>query len=192
MASTSTHAAPIASFADTPVRRAGLILAGVGLIALAAKVQVPFYPVPMTLQTLALMAIFAASGMRLSLEIVLAYLAVGLMGLPVFAGPLAGPLYFTGPTGGFLMGFVGAAVIVGAAADRGFTKRPVALFGAMLAGATVIFSLGFVWLGFVFTTSTGATLGASYAFANGVVPFVLGDLVKILLATVAVTAIARR
>lgn len=192
MDSISSLAAPIGQFAQTPVRRAGLVLAGVTIIALGAKAQVPFWPVPMTLQTLALMTIFALSGFRLSMEIILAYLAVGLMGLPVFAGPLAGPAYFAGPTAGYLTGFVGAAAIVGAAADRGLTRRPIAMFAAMLAGAGIIFGLGFAWLGFLFTTSTGATLGADYAFTNGVLPFVLGDLVKIAIAALAVAGVSKQ
>ncbi len=178
----TTTTAPIGQLASSPIRRIALVAAGIGLITLGAKVQVPFWPVPMTLQTLALMVVFAASGMRLSLEIVLGYLALGLIGLPVFAGPLAGPLYFAGPTAGFLLGFVGAAVIVGWAADRGLTRRPLALLGAMLAADVLIFVLGFLWLGFLFNTSSGQTLGADVAFANGVKPFILADLVKLALA----------
>ena len=185
-----TLSAPIGQFAVTPLRRVGLIVAGVGIVALGAKAQVPFWPVPMTLQTLALMTVFALSGFRLSLEIITAYLVVGLMGLPVFAGALAGPMYFVGPTAGYLLGFVGAAGIVGLAADRGLTRRPMGLFAAMLAGSGVIFGLGFLWLAFLFTTSAGSTLGAEYAFTNGVLPFVLGDLVKIALATLAATGIS--
>lgn len=190
----TTSASPtlIGQFATSPIRHIALVLAGVALITLGAKIQVPFWPVPMTLQTLALMVIFAASGMRLSLEIILGYLALGLAGVPVFAGAAAGPLYFAGPTAGFLLGFVGAALIVGWAADQGTARRPLALFGAMLAGDAVIFALGFLWLGFLFTTSSGATLGADVAFASGVKPFVLADLVKLALAVVIVTGIGRR
>jgi len=188
----SAHSSPIGQLASSPIRRVALIVAGVGLLTLSAKIQVPFWPVPMTLTTLALMFVVGTSGLRLSLEIVLAYLAVGLVGLPVFAGPFAGPLYFAGPTGGFLIGYIAAAVIVGWAADRGLTKRPVGLFGAMLAGDVAIFALGFFWLGFLFTTSTGQTLGADIAFAKGVQPFILGDLVKIAVAAVAVSGIKHR
>jgi len=182
----------VGQFATSPARHIGLVLAGVALITLGAKVQVPFWPVPMTLQTLALMVIFAASGMRLSLEIIFAYLALGLIGVPVFAGASAGPLYLAGPTAGFLIGFVGAAMIVGWAADQGMARRPLALFGAMVAADVVIFALGFLWLGFVFTTSSGATLGAGVAFASGVKPFVLADLVKLVLAVVVITGLGRR
>ncbi|MGR3290389.1 MAG: biotin transporter BioY [Paracoccaceae bacterium] len=182
----------VGQLASSPVRRIALVAAGVAIIAIGAKIQVPFWPVPMTLQTLALMVVFAASGMRLSLEIILAYLAVGLAGLPVFAGPAAGPIYFAGPTVGFLIGFVAAAAIVGWAADRGMSRRPLALFGVMLSADIVIFALGFLWLGFVFTTSSGQTLGAGVAFKSGVQPFVLADIVKLVLAVVVVTGIGRR
>ena len=190
--STATTQTLVGQFATSPARRIGLVLAGVALITIGAKVQVPFWPVPMTLQTLALMMIFAASGMRMSLEIIFAYLALGLIGVPVFAGASAGPLYLAGPTAGFLIGFVAAALIVGWAADQGMARRPLALFGAMLAADVVIFALGFLWLGFVFTTSSGATLGAGVAFASGVKPFVLADLVKLVLAVVVITGLVRR
>lgn len=184
--------APLKILASSPIRRTVLIAAGVGLITLGAKLQVPFWPVPMTLTTLALMLVIGASGMRLGLQIVLAYLALGLVGLPVFAGPAAGPLYFAGPTGGFLLGFAAAALIVGRATDLGITKHPLALFGTMLAADAVVFAMGFIWLGFLFTTSAGSTLGADYAFANGVKPFILGDIVKIALAAIAVSGLRMR
>ncbi len=182
----------VGALASSPIRRIALVLAGVGLITLGAKTQVPFWPVPMTLQTLALMLVFAASGLRLSLEIILAYLAIGLAGMPVFAGAAAGPAYFMGPTAGFLLGFVGAAIIVGTAADRGLVRRPVALFGAMLTADVLIFALGFLWLGFLFTTSSGSTLGAGYAFGKGVQPFILADLAKLVLAVLLISGIWHR
>lgn len=189
---TPTSPALLGQYAKTPVAHIAIVAAGVGLIALGAKVQIPFWPVPMTLQTLAIMMVFAVGGLRLSVEIILAYLALGLVGVPVFAGPVAGPLYFMGPTAGFLLGFVAAAFIVGAAVDRGLARRPLALFGTLLTAEAVIFTLGFLWLGFLFTTSSGQTLGAQSAFANGVKPFILADLVKIVLATLLVTGFHRR
>ncbi len=186
---TTVSSSLVGQLASSPMRRIAIVAAGVGLITLGAKTQVPFWPVPMTLQTLALMVVFAASGLRLSLQIIFAYLALGLAGLPVFAGPAAGPAYLMGPTAGFLLGFIGAAAIVGTAADRGLTRRPLALFGAMLTADALIFSLGFLWLGFLFTTSSGSTLGANYAFTKGIQPFILADLVKLVLATLIITGI---
>ncbi len=162
------------------------------ILAISAKIQVPFWPVPMTLQTLALFAIAAAFGMRLAVATVLLYLAEGLVGLPVFAGAAAGPAYFAGPTAGFLAGFLVIAVVVGLAADHGWSRSPFKLFAAMFAGDIILFALGFLWLGFVFVSpKNGTTLGAATAFAVGVQPFVLADLVKIALATALLPALWR-
>ncbi|MEL7429503.1 MAG: biotin transporter BioY, partial [Pseudomonadota bacterium] len=97
---------------------ASLVLFGVSLIAISAKIQVPFWPVPMTLQSLAIAGLAAAYGLRLGMATIIAYLAAGYMGVPVFAGAVAGPLYFVGPTAGFLAGFVVLTAIVGFVADR--------------------------------------------------------------------------
>lgn len=167
-----------------------LTLAGIAIITVSAKIQVPFWPVPMTLQTLAIMAIFATFGMRLGLATILGYLAAGFAGLPVFAGPIAGPLYFAGPTAGFLAGFVIAAVIVGYAADKGWSKSAFKMFGAMLIADIAIFALGFAWLGFMYVSAkSGTTLGAATAFKFGVQPYVIADLVKIAIASGLVAAL---
>jgi len=168
-----------------------LVAFGVAAIAISAKIQVPFYPVPMTLQTLAIMAIAAAYGSRLGVATVIAYLAAGFAGAPVFAGPLAGPAYFAGPTAGFLAGFVLIALIVGKAADRGWAKNPVKLFGTMLFADVLCFILGFVWLGFMFISAkSGTTLGAATAY--GVVSqYFLADFVKIAIAALSVPALAK-
>jgi biotin transport system substrate-specific component len=168
-----------------------LVLAGTALIAVAAKIKVPFFPVPMTLQTLAIMLIAATYGFRLGTLTVLAYLAEGIVGLPVFTNTppsVAGPLYFLGPTGGFLAGFVVLAMVVGAAADRGFDRSIPKLFAAMLAGEVIMMTLGFAWLAWFATLSSGAVgLGVEKALAGGVTPFIWGDLLKIALASMLVT-----
>ena len=167
-----------------------LALAGIALITASAKIQVPFWPVPMTLQTLAIMTVFATFGMRLGLATILGYLAAGFAGLPVFAGPIAGPLYFAGPTAGFLAGFVIAAVIVGYAADNGWSKSAIKMFGVMLIADIAIFALGFAWLGFMYVSQkTGTTLGAATAFKVGVQPYIIADLVKMALASGLVAAL---
>jgi biotin transport system substrate-specific component len=169
-----------------------LVLVGTAFIAIAAKIKVPFYPVPMTLQTLAILTIGATYGFRLGTLTVLAYLAEGLVGLPVFTNTppaVAGPLYFLGPTGGFLAGFVLMAAIVGYAADRGWDRSIPRLAGTMLAGEIVMMALGFAWLAWVAQLSSGATgLGIEKALAGGVTPFILGDLLKLALAALAVPA----
>lgn len=181
---------------ETPALRwawyAFLIVAGSLALTVSAKAQVPFWPVPMTLQTLAIFFIAAAYGRNLAVATIIAYLAQGFAGLPVFAGAAAGPAYFAGPTAGFLAGFVIAAALVGEAADRGFSRNGVKLFGVMLLADAIVFALGFLWLAFMFVSpKTGATLGAATAFNAAVAPFVLGDLVKLALAALMVPAIWR-
>lgn len=169
-----------------------LILAGTALIAIAAKIKVPFYPVPMTLQTLAIMLIAASYGFRLGTVTVVAYLGEGLLGLPVFTNTppeAAGPLYFLGPTGGFLVGFVALAMVVGFLADRGWDRSVVRLFAAILAGQIVLFALGFAWLAWFAQMSSGATgLGVEKAFVAGVKPFIWAGLLKGALAAFLVPA----
>ncbi len=163
-----------------------LVVLGTALLTVAAKVQVPFYPVPMTLQSLAVLLIGAAYGWRLAALTVLAYLGEGLLGLPVFTTtpPLpAGPLYFMGPTGGFLIGFIASAAISGFAVERGLANRPFALFGAMLLGEVVLFAVGLLWLSqFAHLASGSVGLGFAKAWNGAVAPFLLGDLVKTALA----------
>ncbi len=158
-----------------------LVLGGTLLIALAAKVTVPFWPVPMTLQTLAVFVISAAYGRNLAVATVLAYLVEGAIGLPVFATG-AGLAYMAGPTGGYLAGFVVAAAIVGQAADWGFHRNAFVLFGAMMLGEVAILVLGAAWL--------AVLMGGEKALAFGVGPFIVTDVVKIALATAIVRAAA--
>lgn len=169
-----------------------LILAGTALIAIASKIKVPFYPVPMTLQTLAIMLIAASYGFRLGTLTVIAYLGEGLLGLPVFTNTppsVAGPLYFVGPTGGFLAGFVVLAMVVGWAADRGWDRSVMKLFAAIFVGQAILFVLGFVWLAWFAQLSSGAMgLGIEKAFAAGVTPFVWAGLLKAALAAFLVPA----
>jgi biotin transport system substrate-specific component len=169
-----------------------LALVGTAVLALSAKIKVPFYPVPMTLQTFAIMALAAAYGSRLAVVTVVLYLFEGALGLPVFTNTppaVAGPAYFLGPTGGFLIGFVALAWIVGTAADHGWDRSIAKLLAAMVAADVVVFVLGFAWLAWIATLSNGAAgLGIASAFKFGVAPFLLADLLKIALAALAVPA----
>jgi biotin transport system substrate-specific component len=168
-------------------RLAGLVLlaiAGSLLMWVSAKIKVPFYPVPMTLQTLALFGIAAAYGMRLGVAAIALYLIEGAIGLPVFAGTPEkgiGLAYMFGPTGGYLASYMIAAAIVGYAADRGLGRNMFKLFGAMIVAEIVILGLGMAWLAYLF--------GAEKAFAFGVGPFIVTDLVKIALAACLVPAV---
>lgn len=162
----------------------GLTLAAAALIALGAKVQVPFWPVPMTLQTLAVLVIAAGLGPRLGLAAMGAYMAAGLAGLPVFAGSPErglGLAYLAGPTTGFLIGMALSMIVTGALAQgRGLGMRAV----AMLAGTVVIYVPGLIWL--------SAFVPADRLLAVGVAPFILGDMVKIALGALALQAVTRR
>lgn len=167
----------------------GIILAVLGacLLTVSAKVQVPG-PVPMTLQTLAVLALGAVLGCRLAFASVALYLAEGALGLPVFAGtpPLvAGLAYLSGPTAGFLIGFAGAAAFVGLAADRGLIHRPFAFAFILLAAEILIFGAGFLWLAFAANTAAGSSgLGAARAWSAGIQPFWLGEAIKLALGAI--------
>ena len=156
-----------------------LALAGALLITVSAQIKVPFIPVPMTMQTLAVFVIAAAYGLRLGAATVALYLAQGAIGLPVFTGG-AGLAYLAGPTGGFLIGFLAAVIIIGFAVDRGWGSNPLKLFGATLIGAIVLMALGFAWL--------AGIIGVEKAWVAGVQPFLLGELTKVILASALIPA----
>ena len=157
----------------------GIVLAllGSALLTLSAKVQVPFWPVPMTLQSLAVLVIGAAYGARLGAATVLVYITEGALGLPVFANTppaAAGLAYLVGPTGGFLLGFVAAAALVGALAERGWTAGLLRLALAVAAGHVVLFAFGLAWL--------AVLIGPAKAWSVGAEPFLLATLIKTALA----------
>ena len=166
------------------LRNLALAVAGSLLMVAAAKIKVPFWPVPMTLQTLAVLALGAAYGPRLGAATIALYVADGLAGLPVFTNtpPLAaGPLYLAGPTGGFILGFVIAAAVAGWAAARGASL--VRLLGGLLLADLALMVVGCLWLAFGAQMAGGATgVGLAKAFAYGVQPFLLGEALKTALA----------
>ena len=152
-------------------RQALMIVAGVALMTLAAKTQVPFWPVPITLHTLAVMGFAVAFGPRMACAIFIAYLATGAVGLPVFSGSPErgiGLAYMIGPTGGYLAGFLVASWLTGWLAQNGTLLRRVF---AMLAGLVVVYAFGMAWL--------LAFVPAAKVLSLGVAPFIRGDLVKI-------------
>ncbi|MBZ0122534.1 MAG: biotin transporter BioY [Roseovarius sp.] len=166
---------------ETLVKQAGLVLGGSLLIALAAQVSVPFYPVPMTLQTLAILIVGLGFGARLGALTLLAYLAEGAMGLPVFAGGMAAPALI-GPTAGFLAGFVLMAWLAGLAADRGLTRGPVSTALVALAVSAILYIPGVAWPMAVAELAGigGKWVGSSAdaIWTHWVAPFLLGDAVK--------------
>jgi len=162
-----------------PLRLAILALAGTALLTLSAKVQVPFWPVPLTMQTFAVLAIGMAYGWRLGGATLLLYMAEGAAGLPVFAGTPEkgiGLAYMMGGTGGYLLGFVAAAMLTGWLAERGWDRKATTTALAMLLGNIVIYVPGVLWLGALFGWDKPI-------LAWGLTPFLAGDLVKLLLAT---------
>ena len=171
---------PTAKLATT----AGAVLLGVCLLTLSAKIKVPFWPVPMTMQTLAVLMIGMAYGSRMAAGTVLAYLLAGAAGLPVFAGTPErgiGLAYMMGPTGGFLLGFLLAAWVVGFLAERGFDRTLLRCGIAMLIGNALMVLSGVIWL--------AAPLGVAKAIQVGFVPFMYGTMLKVVLGTVAMPVI---
>lgn len=161
-----------------------LAIGGTLLLTVSAKTKVFLGPVDISLQTLAVLLIASAFGMRLAVATLLLYMAQGAMGLPVFQSSPekgVGIAYMLGTTGGYLAGFVAMAAIAGWAADRGLDRNPFRLFGAFMAAEVVMMAMGFAWLALL--------IGADKAWQFGVVPFIVPDLVKAALAASAVPAV---
>ena len=168
------HVGPL----ERPIAR-GMLVVGFALLTwVAAKVSVPLpmTPVPGTLQTLAVLLAGAVLGARAGAVSQASYIFMGMAGLPVFALPGSGPLYLLGPTGGYLVGFMAAAFVVGTVLEK--TGGSGVMRGALafLLGAATIHACGLAWLSVV--------LGdPAEAFRAGVLPFVLFDLAKVVVAT---------
>lgn len=164
----------------------GTVVVGTLLIAVASKINVPTWPVPVTLQTMAVAFLAAAFGWRIGVATVVLYIAEGLAGLPVFAGDAAGPLYALTPAFGFILGFIPMAAIIGWAADAGYSRNFGRLFAAMLLGDVVCFAIGYAWLTvfLVDVKGVGFDAAASMAFQGGVQPFALWDVVKMAFAAI--------
>jgi biotin transport system substrate-specific component len=160
---------------------AALVLGGSLFVALAAQVAIrlPFSPVPVTAQTLAVLLVGALLGSRRGALSMLAYLGQGLIGLPVFAAGAAGPVYALGPTGGYLAGFVAAAYLTGWLAEHGWDRGIGTALLAMLAGNVAIYALGLPWL---------SHYAGAQALALGLLPYLAGDALKLALAAAALPA----
>jgi biotin transport system substrate-specific component len=155
-----------------------LVVVGSLLVGLCAKLKVDIGPVPLTMQTLAVLMIGAAYGSRLGAATMLLYLAGGAAGLPVFAGPpIFGLTHILGPTGGYLISYPIAAGLVGFLAERGFDRSFPRMLAATLLGSAVILILGVLWL--------STFLGMEKAVAVGLMPFIIGDIIKAALAALA-------
>lgn len=171
--------------ASSQIKNIVLALVGSLAIWITAKIQIPFYPVPVTMQTLVVLIIGMAYGPKLGTATLLIYFAQGALGLPVFAGTPEkgiGIAYMFGPTGGYLFGFIPAVILVGYLAKRGWDRSSVKTFIAMVLGNIVIYSFGLLWLGTV--------LGWDKPILEwGLTPFLLGDVLKISIATLVLPGI---
>jgi biotin transport system substrate-specific component len=164
-----------------------LVVAFSAFVALSARVAIPWWPVPMTLQPLAVLFTGAVLGSRRGVLALLLYLAEGAVGLPVFAGG-AGVAYMLGPTGGYLVSYPVVAGLVGWLAERGWDRRLVWTAAAMTLGLIVIYAFGVAWL-------AGLLGDLEIALVQGMLIFIPGDLIKIAIATLALPggwALARR
>lgn len=169
---------PAQSRAMSAMRAVILVFAGSVLLTVAAKIQIPFYPVPMTMGTFAVLGLGMAMGWRLGGASVAFYLAQGAIGLPVFAGTPEkgiGLAYMAGPTGGYLLGYLLAAVACGLLAERGWDRKVLTTAAAMLIGNAIIYVPGVLYLGTLFGWDKPI-------LEWGMTPFLLGDLTKLALA----------
>jgi biotin transport system substrate-specific component len=162
------------------LRAAVLAVIGSLFVAAAAQISVPMFPVPMTLQTLAVLAVGAAYGGRLGAATLALYALEGAVGLPVFANLSGGAHVVAGPTGGYILGFILAAGLVGTLVEKGWGANSVKLGAAMLLAAGLVYVPGLIWL--------ARFTGAADALNFGLYPFVIGDAVKAVLAALAFPA----
>ena len=159
-------------------------LLGSIILAISSKIKIPFYPVPMTMQTLAILVIGIGLGWKLGVATVALYLFEGIIGLPVFSGSPEkgiGIAYFTGPTMGYLLGFLATVYVSGKFVfDNNIIKNFLKLFFA----TSLIYILGVLWLGIL--------IGWDKPILQlGVQPFLLAELFKILIATLAINQIKK-
>jgi len=161
-----------------------LALLGSIILAISSKIKIPFYPVPMTMQTLIVLIIGIGFGWKLGLATISLYLFEGIIGLPVFSGTPEkgiGLIYFTGPTMGYLLGFLVAVYISGKFIyDNNIIKN----FSKLLLATSFIYILGISWLGNLIGWDKPI-------FQLGAQPFLLAELLKILIATFAINYIKK-
>ena len=159
-----------------------LALSGTILLAISSKVKIPFYPVPMTMQTFVVMLIGVTLGFRLGLATIILYLFEGIIGLPVFSGTPengVGLMYFTGPTMGYLLGFIITASLSGLFSyDKNILKN----FFKLAFATSFIYILGIIWLGILIGWEKPV-------FSLGAKPFLLAELFKVFLVTILVTKV---
>lgn len=172
------------------VKRVALVVIGIAALALAAKIKIPFWPVPATLQTLAVLSIGAAYGVRLGGVTLLGYLALGALGADVFTGSSAtshGLAYMMGGTGGYLLGFFLATLALGGLARAGWDRSPGLMALAMGIGLVLVYAPGIAWLGVLFAE----TKGWAWVIEVGLGVFLVAEAVKLALAAMLFPALWR-
>ncbi len=168
---------PVASINTRLARNVILAIAGSALMTVSAKVQIPFWPVPLTLQTFVVLVLGMAYGWKLGVATMLLYMAEGVFGFPVFAGTPEKGLgipYMMGPTGGYLAGFIAAAALCGWLAEHAWDRSWVRTGAAAVAGHVLILAMGWAWL--------ATLIGPGKAYAAGVLPFYAATVFKTVLA----------
>lgn len=167
---------------------ATLVLTGALTVAVLAQVEVPLWPVPITGQTLGVIVVGAALGARRGALSLLSYLGLGLVGLPVFAGLSGGLASVAKPSFGFIIGFVFAAFVAGWFAERSWDRRPALAFAGFVAASVVPFLVGVPYMAFILNNVLGLGYGLGDVLAVGVLPFIVGGVVKAALAAAIVPA----
>lgn len=163
--------------------RAFALVAAVVALAVSAQLTVPMIPVPMTMQSFAVLVVAALGGWAYGFRAVVLYLVLGAAGLPVLADGTGGVARFTGPTGGFLFGFALVAAGIALAVARGWTRSTLGLTAVLASAHALLFVAGVAGLARV--------IGLDAAIAKGLEPFVLGAVVKTALAITVVAAVER-
>ncbi|MCA0872383.1 biotin transporter BioY [Seohaeicola saemankumensis] len=166
-------------------KQVALVILGIAVLAISAKIKVPMWPVPITMGTFAVLSIGAAYGARLGLATILGYMVVGALGFDVFAGSSAekfGLTYMMGGTGGYLVGYVLATVALGALAARGWDRSMGRMAAALLIGNALIYVPGLLWLGQLYGWDKPI-------LQWGLTPFLVGDAIKLALAAMLLPAL---
>lgn len=167
-------------------REITLVVAGVALVALLAKISFFIGPVPITGQSLGVLIVGAALGAKRGATALGTYLAIGLAGLPVFAGPIAGPAYLAAPSFGFIIGFVPAAFVAGWFAERQWDRSPLRALVGFSTASVIPFVFGLPYMAIVLATVSGIEVTPSLILTTGVLPFILPGVIKAILAAAAI------
>lgn len=157
---------------------AGLVLAGVAVVALLAKVSFFIGPIPITGQTLGVIVVGAALGARRGAIALTTYMLVGLAGAPVFAGLIAGPAYVLMPSFGFVIGFIPAAFVAGWFAERAWDRTPALAFVGFIAASIIPFLIGVPYMALILATVLGQQITLVGVLSSGLMPFILPGLIK--------------